>query len=88
MCVCLHHFSILKRSGAWAKLWNINSEVLVLARFATFQPCGMALVDVWSLYPQGQNKLGCCFQLPTPPPKGKSLLYLSSSRSVPQKMFN
>ena len=88
MCVCLHHFSILKRSGAWAKLWNINSEVLVLARFATFQPCGMALVDVWSLYPQGQNKLGCCFQLPTPPPQGKSLLYLSSSRSVPQKMFN
>lgn len=69
MCVCLHHFSILKRSGAWAKLWNINSEVLVLARFATFQPCGMALVDVWSLYPQGQNKLGCCFQLPPPPPR-------------------
>lgn len=56
MCVCLHHFPILKGSGAWAKLWNINSEVLVPARFATFQPCGMAIVDVWSLYPQGQNK--------------------------------
>ena len=83
MCVCLHHFSILKRSGAWAKLWNINSEVLVLARFATFQPCGMALVDVWSLYPQGQNKLGCCFQLPTPPPPGQVLaLFILQSFSA------
>ena len=88
MCVCLHHFPILKRSGAWAKLRNINSEVLVPARFATFQPGGMALVDVWSLNPQGQNKLGFCFQLHRPPPKGKSLLYLSSNPSVPQKMLN
>lgn len=83
MCVCLHHFSILKRSGAWAKLWNINSEVLVLARFATFQPCGMALVDVWSLYPQGQNKLGCCFQLPPPPHQGQVLaLFILQSFSA------
>lgn len=78
MCVCLHHFPILKRSGSWAKLWNINSEVLVPARFATFQPGGMALVDVWSLNPQGQNTLGCCLQLPLPQGQVLALFILQS----------
>lgn len=49
-------FPYLEGLRGMGKALNINSEVLVPARFATFQPCGMAIVDVWSLYPQGQNK--------------------------------